>query len=237
MPILTTGIIKNPLQNGKREVATLAVRYSNPDRIPGVVQIRGYYYQGEVKTEYVVDVVSLAPGMALDTQHYAQFDAFEFRFITSINNLKLKVWGKNGTGTMVAIYPLHTVDPLANPLHSQDKALENRLYMVNSSNNTLEVLDKFTKAPIASIPVGLNPQGVGINPLTGRVYVTNSGSNTVTVIDGFTNAVIATVLVGLSPGEVEVDSTANQIYITNRGSNTISVINGTTHTVMATINN
>lgn len=219
MTIFTTGIIKNPLVSGQRQMVNLAIRFRNAGLLPLVVQIRGYYWQGNERIEYVMDSLTLAPGVVKDTQHYAQFEAVEFRFVAN-EDLKLRVWGKNATGTMTAVYPVQIAESTySGQLQEQEKkALENRLYTVNPSSNTLDVFDKRSRAPITSIAVGINPQGVDYNPMTGRIYVSNMGSNTVTVIDGVTNTVIATVLVGKSPGEVRVDVKTNRVYITRAGS-------------------
>jgi YVTN family beta-propeller protein len=62
----------------------------------------------------------------------------------------------------------------------------------------------------ATIPVGSNPNGVGVNPLTNRIYVANNGNNTVSVIDGLANAVIATVPVGSGPVGIGVNPSTNR---------------------------
>lgn len=46
------------------------------------------------------------------------------------------------------------------------------------------VFSEQTSTVTATVPVGLQPQGVGVDPLTNRTYVTNYGSNTVSVISG-----------------------------------------------------
>src|SRR5258706_10333808 len=54
-------------------------------------------------------------------------------------------------------------------------------------------------AVTATIPVGTNPFGVGVNPVTNTIFVAKINSNTVSVIDGATNTVTATIPVGLQP--------------------------------------
>src|SRR5438045_6816512 len=76
---------------------------------------------------------------------------------------------------------------------------------------------------VATIPVGNNPEGVAVNPLTNRAYVTNISDNDVSVIDGVGNAVIATVNVGNGPFDVAVNPTTNRIYATNGSDGTVSV--------------
>jgi YVTN family beta-propeller protein len=64
----------------------------------------------------------------------------------------------------------------------------NRIYVSNSNNNTVSVIDGATNRVIGDpIPVGEGPRGIAVDPNTHLVYVTNPGSNTVSVIDGATN--------------------------------------------------
>lgn len=89
---------------------------------------------------------------------------------------------------------------------------------------------------IATVPVGIRPVGVGVNPVTNRIYVANKGSDTASVIDGATNAVVATIPVGAGPSyQVAVDTGTNRAYVLNNGSGTLSVIDGATNTVVATV--
>ena len=87
----------------------------------------------------------------------------------------------------------------------------------------------------ATITVGTNPRGVGVNPSTNTIYVANYGSNSVSVIDGSTNVVTATITVGTDPYGVGVNPSTNTIYVANDGSSSVSVIDGATNAVTATI--
>src|SRR5258706_10716 len=88
---------------------------------------------------------------------------------------------------------------------------------------------------IATVPVGVNPFGVGVNPTTNLIYVSNQNSNNVSVIDGITNTVVATVGVGNIPNGVGVNPNTNFIYVANNSSNNVSVINGNTNAIVATV--
>lgn len=238
MAVLTTGLIENAQVTGIRPSSILTVRFRSKDLISAAIQIRGFYLKGTAKIEYVLDSVILAPGSVVDTNHYAEFDAFEFRFITNSDAVEISAWGKNAVGNMTVVYPLkpEEIIPLAAGENKRiDPSFANRIYVANSSSNNVSVLDGKTNTLITTITTGTDPKGVGVNPSTNRVYVTNRGSNNVSVIDGISNTVIATVMVGASPEGVRVDPNTNRIYVTNKGSNNISVINGRTHTVIATI--
>lgn len=48
----------------------------------------------------------------------------------------------------------------------------------------MSVISGRTNTVTATIPVGVNSQGVAVNPVTDTAYVANSGDNTVSVISG-----------------------------------------------------
>lgn len=81
----------------------------------------------------------------------------------------------------------------------------NRIYIENGYNNNVSVISGATNAVIATISVGINPVGVGVNPSTNLIYVTNLNSNNVSVIDGLTNGVITTIPVRNGPFGVGVN--------------------------------
>ncbi len=82
----------------------------------------------------------------------------------------------------------------------------------------------------ATIPVGTNPDGMAVNPVSNKIYVANSRSNTVTVIDGATNATTS-VAVGSTCAEVAVDPTTNKVYVAHLWSSGVMVtLSGTGQT-------
>jgi len=93
---------------------------------------------------------------------------------------------------------------------------------------------------IATIPVGLNPHAVAVNPLTNKIYVANSfngaGGNSVTVINGADHTTTP-VTAGSGPFAVAVNSVTNKIYVANcgapcggSGGASATVIDGTDNT-------
>lgn len=96
---------------------------------------------------------------------------------------------------------------------------------------------------IATIPVGLNPHAIAVNPLTNKIYVANSfngaGGNSVTVINGADHTTTP-VAVGNSPFAIAVNTVTNKIYVANcggpcsvsggLGGGSVTVINGADNT-------
>ena len=239
MALLTTGLIQNTEVSGVRPSSTLSVKFTNADPVSARIRINGFYLNGITKTEYVCDLVTLVPGEVGYSNYYAQFDAFEFRFVTSSDAVEILAWGGNAGGDLTVV---HSVQP-AELFTMGSEGIAgttgvsglNRIYVPNSNSNNVLVIDGKTNTLQGNIIVGPGPFGVGVNPTTNRIYVANFGSNTVSVIDGNSNTVITTIIVGTNPVDVGVNPTTNRIYITNHGSNNVSVINGSSNTVIATV--
>jgi len=111
----------------------------------------------------------------------------------------------------------------------------NRIYVANSTDNDVSVINGATNAEIASIPVGNAPEGLDVSPTAHRAYVANRFSNNVTAIDTTTNTVMATIPVGVGPVGVAINSSTARIYVTNHDRNNVTVIDGNTNDVIAWI--
>lgn len=242
MAFLTTGLIENPKVCGVRSSSTFTVRISNVDPASMTIRVNGLYWDGISKQEYVLDLLTLAPGEESNYDYYALFDAFEFRFITNTDSVKISAWGKDAAGDRTVVYnmlPLELfptdMEGIAGASGMTIPSSVKRIYVLNSSSNTISVIDEESNSFIGNVIVGSGPYGVGVNPMTNRIYVANFGSHNVTVIDGNSNMVITTVTVGSNPVGVGVNPETNRIYVTNRSGHNVSVIDGFTHVVIATI--
>src|SRR5258706_12487079 len=121
----------------------------------------------------------------------------------------------------------------ANFAHAQGS----RVYVSNSLDNTVSVIDGGTNNVITTIPVGTQPEGLVVTPDGTKVYVANLLDNSVSVIDESSNSVIATVPVGVHPGQnnIGVDPSGLHVYVPNYLGGSVSVINTNTNLVEATI--
>ena len=106
-------------------------------------------------------------------------------------------------------------------------------YITNYSSNTVSVLNTTTNVVLGSIPVGLQPVGVAVDPAGKRIYITNQGSNTVSVIDRATLGVFGSPIpVGISPAGVAVNPAGTRVYVSNQGTSNVSVIDTATGAVI-----
>jgi YVTN family beta-propeller protein len=79
-----------------------------------------------------------------------------------------------------------------------------KVYVVNSGNNSVSVIDTAHNTVSATIPVGTDPQGVAVSHDGGKVYVVNSGDDNVSVIGTARNTVTATIPVGRIPTGISI---------------------------------
>ncbi len=108
MLYVTTGILDNTVVAGVRPTSTVNLRITNNGLINDTVQIIGFYIDGDTKVQYVSEIITLVPEGALNRNYYANFDAFEFQFMTIQNSMAISVWGKSANNDL---NPAHRVLP------------------------------------------------------------------------------------------------------------------------------
>ncbi len=72
------------------------------------------------------------------------------------------------------------------------------VYVTNTRDNNVSVIDTATNTVIANVSVGNGPEGVAVTSDGKKVYVANYWDNTISVIDTATKTVTETVPVGSS---------------------------------------
>ena len=161
--------------------------------------------------------------------------------VSVVNGATCNATNSSGCGQTPALVHVGSV-----PYALAIDELTNTIYVVNTAENTVSVIDGATcdgsntggcsQAP-PTIAVGNEPDGVAVNPRSDTIYVTNAGDNTVSVIDGATcNAdhmggcgqTPQTVAVGSTPYPIDVDERTDTVYVGNIGDSTLSLINGAT---------
>ena len=110
----------------------------------------------------------------------------------------------------------------------------NRLYVVNSGDNTVSVFDAsninvsgMTPIPLlATVAVGTTPVGVTALANGSRFYVANAGSDDVSVVNANSFAVVATVPLpsGANPVWIASEPTSAKVYVADRGTSTTTII-------------
>jgi YVTN family beta-propeller protein len=100
---------------------------------------------------------------------------------------------------------------------------------VNIFSNSVTVLDGSTDAVVATIPVGVDPYSVAVNPVTNRIYVANQSTHSVTVIDGVTHGTVD-IPAGVQPSLLAVNTITDKVYVAGGQANgDVTVIDGATN--------
>lgn len=116
------------------------------------------------------------------------------------------------------------------------------LYVTNSADDTVSLINIRRRAVVATISVGKKPRGIAANPTRSRVYVANKDSGTLSVIDTSRNAIVKSIKLGKhrlwsSPQRVAVSPDGTRIYVTGRycGDASIWVIDANTERLVHVI--
>jgi DNA-binding beta-propeller fold protein YncE len=121
----------------------------------------------------------------------------------------------------------------------------NRLYVVNTGDNTVSVFDTTNVNPpgppaiplLATVPVGTRPIGVTALPNGSLFYVANSGSNDVTVVSANSFSPLTTVALpaGADPVWIASEPTSSKVYVADKGTSETTIIQTVNNTITQNI--
>jgi PQQ-dependent catabolism-associated beta-propeller protein len=121
-------------------------------------------------------------------------------------------------------------DPEAFAVHSGG-----HLYLSNEDANLATVLDPASGRILAEIPVGIEPEGVGVSPDGKRVMVTSESTSMVHVIAVPEHRVVANVLVGARPREVTFTADGRWAFVTSELGGEVARLDVATNQVTQTV--
>jgi len=118
--------------------------------------------------------------------------------------------------------------------HPNGLAVDRRsgmVYISSRDNDRVFVLDRRTRAAVASIAVPRLPFGLAANALTHRVYVPCFDDGKLAVIDGEMNTVVALLDVGVEPTYAAVNESTNRVYVVSHAANLLYGIRGSDNAI------
>jgi len=151
----------------------------------------------------------------------------------NICKIDMNTYARIGTPIPVGLSP-HTI--VIDPSNT-------RLYVTNSLDHNVSVINTATNTSLATIKVATYPFGAVITPDGSKVYVA-SQVGTVSVINTSNNSIAKTIPAGAGSTGVAINPAGTRIYVTNHyggtvssgiPSNTVSVIDTSTDTIIANI--
>lgn len=145
----------------------------------------------------------------------------------------LALAGLLNTSSLWAVSTVKTVPVGHSPTQVVVDPSAHNIYVVNSTSNSVSVIDSKALTVKKTIAVGSSPIAIAANPPAGMVYVANSGSGTISAITGVKAAVTWTV--GGTPVALAVDSGLNQLYVADSSANKILILDSAHGTVLQTL--
>ena len=108
----------------------------------------------------------------------------------------------------------------------------NPLYIANEDDNLVTVVDVINNKVLAEVPVGVEPEGMGISP-DGKVLVnTSETTNMAHFIDTSTYELTANVLVDSRPRFAQFTADGSQLWVSSEIGGTVAVINPATQEIV-----
>ena len=98
----------------------------------------------------------------------------------------------------------------------------------------MTVIDAASNTVVATISVGLFPQGLVVNPAGTRVYVA-SALDTVNVIDTTSNTVVSSIPVVGQPTGIAMTRDGTEVYVADATANNVTAIDAATNAIVATM--
>ena len=104
------------------------------------------------------------------------------------------------------------------------------VYVANSGNGTVSVINTTTNAVSGAVTVGGEPVDVAITPDGRYAWVVDGIGGSVSVIDTKTKTVVqGPIAVGLAPRGIAITPNGGRAYVTNSGDDTVTVLNTGTY--------
>lgn len=111
-------------------------------------------------------------------------------------------------------------------------ATGDKIYVSNWGGQSLTVLRASDLGSLATIPVGLHPTALAIDPVRPRLYAANTDDDSVSVVDTTGDRVVTTLSLapyagapaGSSPDSLAVSPDGRWLYVANAGNNDIAVV-------------
>ena len=109
------------------------------------------------------------------------------------------------------------------------------VFVLNSDDDTVSMLDARSGAVLRTVPVGANAQEIGVDPATTHAFVLNTKLGRVTILNTRTGTVVRHVSVGKGPVAIAVDDRTTHAFVVNGLSNSVTMFDAQTGAVLRTI--
>lgn len=98
------------------------------------------------------------------------------------------------------------------------------IYVANSDDNKISVIDPATDKVVDNIPVSPNPHGIVASPDGSRFYVSSESKDVLDVLDRKTSTIVRRVPLGTRPNNVAITTDGRRVYVCIRGESWVDIV-------------
>jgi YVTN family beta-propeller protein len=99
-----------------------------------------------------------------------------------------------------------------------------RIYVTNSDDNKVTVIDPAFDKVVDEIAVSPNPHGIVPSPDGSRFYVSSESKDVLDVVDRKTSKIIRKIPIGTRPNNVAITADGKRVYVCIRGESWVDII-------------
>lgn len=168
-------------------------------------------------------------------------DFLPYRLV--LNSKEGKLYALGASKDSLAVKKLETSQAQEIPvegrrfLAAELNEADNQLYLLDSVNKELAVLDCSSDRILAKVKVGADPRDISVNEKAGRIYINNFFGQSVTVIDAKNLSVVTTISFpsGAYPNKVAINNLSGRLYIPVLNLNKIIIVEAATNKIIKEI--
>ena len=98
------------------------------------------------------------------------------------------------------------------------------IYVTNSDDNKITIIDPATNQVSGEIPVSPNPHGIVPSPDGKRFYISSESKDLLDVVDRGTLKIIRSVPIGMRPNNVAITEDGKRVYVCIRGKSWVDIV-------------
>ena len=99
-----------------------------------------------------------------------------------------------------------------------------RIYVANSDDNIITIIDPATDTAVGEISVSPSPHGIVASPDGKRFYVSSESKDVLDVVDRKTMKIVRSVPLGTRPNNVAITADGKRVYICIRGAAQVDIV-------------
>jgi YVTN family beta-propeller protein len=98
------------------------------------------------------------------------------------------------------------------------------IYVANSDDSKISVIDPATNDVVSEIQVSPNPHGIVPSPDGSRFYISSESKDVLDVVDRRTSAIVRRIPIGTRPNNVAITRDGRRVYICIRGESWVDIV-------------